>query len=467
MEQGIIVWSDSGVCLMHNDRVYDVLELRPSDLTVGTKREDFLGAAVNRGEITKSQMHDAQQRFSAQRPFHFDRQLPSGRVVTTNIRPVRGGGSVVTLTDVTIARRNEAELTKAKAAAEEAHLTAQVALVEQQVQQGTARILAELDEWLQTCKSLDELFLIVRTFMEKTLPGSEGELYIYSNSRDVLDGACGWGHEKLHDHIVPDSCWSLRRGRAYTYSTETVSFHCEHVNAQHHDPAPDDFICVPIIAHGDTVGLLHVRLKDKCYLDTNVLDAHAFTLKCGEHVSLAVANVKLRDELRDQSTRDPLTGLYNRRYFLETMRAQIALCERKNSQFSLIAFDADKFKSFNDNHGHDAGDMVLRAIGTKLTEIFDKGEIPCRYGGEEFAVIVPDTDKAAATVAAERLRTAIESVTIRYGGKALPPVTVSSGVATFPGCGMVPQDLIRQADDALYQAKADGRNCVRVAPDLE
>ncbi|MGB0799639.1 MAG: diguanylate cyclase, partial [Planktomarina sp.] len=432
----------------------------------GTTRKEFLAAAVLRGEITDQQALDAQERFNRHRPFSFDRKMPSGRVVTTNIRPVRDGGSVVTFTDVTKARQGEAELAQAKTKAEEAQIMAQNALVEQEAQQRTSRVLAELDEWLQTCKSLDELFLIVRTFMERVLPKSEGELYIYSNSRDVLDGACAWGHDMLHDHIAPDSCWALRRGRAYTFKTTVVSFSCGHLDDQDHALPPNDFICVPIVAHGDTVGLLHIRFNEKSYADAQIRDPHGFAVQCGEHVSLAIANVKLRDELRDQSTRDPLTGLYNRRYFLEAMRAQISLCERKREQFSLIAFDADKFKSFNDNHGHDAGDMVLRAIGSKLTEIFDDGEIPCRVGGEEFAVIVPHADKQKAIQAAEKMRLAIEAVTIRYGGQPLPTVTISSGIATYPGCGKLPQDLIKQSDEALYQAKADGRNCVRCAEDM-
>lgn len=279
----------------------------------------------------------------------------------------------------------------------------------------------------------------------------------------MLDGACAWGHDHLHDHIKPDACWALRRGRSYRHAPDKISFTCDHVKDQDHVPPSENYICVPIIAHGDTVGLLHIRF-DKADLSKNDIDdPHHFAAQCGEHVSLAIANVKLRDELRDQSTRDPLTGLYNRRYFLDAMRSALSQAGRKNHSAALIAFDADKFKTFNDKYGHDAGDMVLRAIGGTLTEIFSDGAVPCRFGGEEFAVLLPETDIDAARDAAERMRSAIEAVELRYGGSTLPTVTVSCGVATYPECGTMPQDLIKHSDEALYQAKADGRNCVRLA----
>ncbi|MGR3500724.1 diguanylate cyclase [Pseudaestuariivita sp.] len=465
MEQGVLVWSREGICEMFNARVFDVLELRESDLQIGTQRRAFLAAAVARGEITSDRAEIAEARFAEGRPFAFDRKLPSGRTVATNIRPVRGGGSVVTFTDISKAKRAEAELALAKRQADRAHEQARVALEAQQSRQREARILSELDEWLQTCKSLDELFEIVRTFMDRTLCGSTGELYIYSNSRDVLDGVVSWGGAALHDHIAPDSCWSLRRGRAYDHNPDTISFVCDHVGDHHHDTHPKRYLCLPIIAHGDTVGLMHVGLDG--LTDARLVgDPKGFATQVNEHVSLAIANVKLRDELRDQSTRDPLTGLYNRRYFLDAMRNALSHAGRKGHESALIAFDADKFKSFNDNHGHDAGDMVLRAIGQALTELFEGEDVPCRFGGEEFAVLLPHADASTAAEAAEKLRTTIEAVELRYGGGVLPTVTVSSGVAVYPASGNHPQDLIKAADEALYQAKADGRNRVCLARGL-
>jgi diguanylate cyclase (GGDEF)-like protein len=460
MEQGVLVWSAEGRCVLHNSRIYQVLEITTEDLQVGTSREEFRSRSVGRAEMSADEVAAADRLVRARQPYSFDRVLPSGRVVLTHGRPTRGGGTVVTFTDVTAERKAARELAAAKRTAEEAEARAMEVLTQERARQGEEKMLAQLDEWLQSCKSLDELYMIVKTFMGRLLPGSKGELYIYSNSRDVLDGMCNWNTRDLHQSITADSCWSLRRGRAYEYHKDGLCFHCDHVTAHHHEVEVAEYICVPIVAHGDTVGLLHIRFDHQSLTAARIANAGAFAVRCGEHISLAIANAKLRDELRDQSIRDPLTGLYNRRYFLDAMRREVSISERRSSCFGLISFDADRFKTFNDNHGHDAGDMVLRAIGAKLTEIMTAGEICCRFGGEEFAVLVPAANLEETAALAERLREAIFLMQVRYMDGFLSRVSISVGVAAYPGSGQQPHDLLRRADEALYRAKESGRNRV-------
>ncbi len=462
MEQGILVWSKDALCLLHNERIFNVLELSREQIFLGCRRSDFLAAAAARREVSQPKVDEVQDLFEKGAPFAFDRAMPSGRTVATNARPLRGGGFVVTFTDVTDERRSAKELKQAKHQAETAELKALKTLAKEQVWRNEAKLLADLDEWLQSCKSLVELYDIVSVFMERLLPDTIGELYVYSNSRDVLDGACHWGKAQLHDHIAPDSCWALRRGRRYRFDADEVSFTCNHVKDQSAQKDVTDTLCVPIVAHGDTVGLLHIKFDPETPKSA-IENSFTFAMQCAEHISLAIANVKLRDELHDQSTRDPLTGLYNRRYFLEAMRSELSMATRKEGSLGILSFDADKFKSFNDNHGHDAGDMVLRAIGEKLRELFNSGEIPCRFGGEEFTVLIPGADLDATEKAAEALRLAVEEIKIRYGSGLLPRVTISVGVSAFPDNGTMPQDLLNAADEALYEAKDAGRNCVRTA----
>ncbi|MGI9512118.1 MAG: diguanylate cyclase [Anderseniella sp.] len=464
MEQGILVWSAGGVCELHNIRVFEVLEIEESMLSAGTRRDDFLAAAVARGEISQATADQTKARFNSSRPFSFDRLMPSGRVVATNARPARGGSFVVTFTDVTDARKAADDLDRARKAAEDAEARARAALVTTRARQQESRLLSELDEWLQSCKSLDELYLVVRKFMANALPGSTGELYIYSNSRDVLDGTCQWSSPDLHDHIAPDSCWALRRGRAYIHDPDRLSFTCQHVAELDGPEADVPYICVPIIAHGDTVGLMHVRLATDAGASEDLdvaASARTFAVQCGERISLAIANVKLRDELYDQSTRDPLTGLYNRRFFLDAMRRLIAQSDRTDLPFGAVYLDVDRFKNFNDTHGHDAGDVVLSRVGEALRDACVGGEMACRFGGEEFALLVPGADLATTERVAEQIRVCVADTDIRYGNTVLPHITISAGVAAFPGSGRNPRDIVKAADSALYVAKDAGRNCVR------
>ena len=466
MEQGVLVWDQNATCVMYTDRVFDVLEMRPQDLDIGMSRSEFLAGAISRNELGEGAVKKTQENFSRKSPFQFDRHLRSGRIVSTAARPMETGGFVVTFTDVTLQRQESADLDDAKREAERAQQTMRDTLEKEKSRQREATMLAELGDWLQTCKSLDELFIVMKEYMRNMMPDSRGELYVYSNSRDVLDGAVKWGDADIHDHIKADACWALRRGRNYSLKPDKISFECPHVQEQAAD-CTGDYICVPIVAHGDTVGLLHIQFGACESALPSVRDPHDFAAQCGELISLAIANVKLRDELHDQSTRDPLTGLYNRRHFLDAMRNELKLQHRKEGGFGIISFDADKFKSFNDNHGHDAGDMVLRSISEAMNALYTKDEVLCRYGGEEFIILLPSATRDETIASAEKLRSLVQDTSIPYAGRTLPRVTISCGVATYPEDGPQLQDLLRHADDALYLAKGNGRNCVVDTCDLK
>ncbi|WP_254430620.1 MULTISPECIES: sensor domain-containing diguanylate cyclase [unclassified Ruegeria] len=323
------------------------------------------------------------------------------------------------------------------------------------------QFLGELNEWLQSSRSLDELFDMVGRFMTHILPQAEGSVYVYSNSRDVLDGCASWNGGTHKAHIHPEGCWGLRRGRTYQYGASEIDFVCEH--AEPHDERP--YFCFPILAHGETVGLLHLRAIEG--QKEGFRDSRKLAQLCAEQISMAIANVRMRDQLHDQSVRDPLTGLFNRRHMTETLRKSISRSQQTGAYLSLIAVDVDHFKKFNDTHGHDAGDMVLRAVGAALEQGCERDEVACRIGGEEFMLILPDNSPEDAVSRAEQLRQAVEAVTVRYGEKALPRITISVGVSHYPAHGTMPQDLMRAADDALYQAKDKGRNQVQVAGSKE
>ncbi|KAJ54319.1 diguanylate cyclase [Actibacterium mucosum KCTC 23349] len=349
--------------------------------------------------------------------------------------------------------RRQLQLLEKRSTAERDGLKSQMRLARE------VRLLGELNEWLQSSRSLDELFDMVARFMTHMLPDCSGSVYVYSNSRDVLDGAVSWNGGSHKDHIHPEECWGLRRGRTYTYGNSEVDFACEHTD-------PDDkrpYFCFPILAHGETVGLMHLRAKEMVPIE-GFKPNQRLAQMCAEQISLAIANVQMRDQLHERSVRDPLTGLFNRRHMTDHMRKLVNRIRTHETTFSLVYLDVDHFKKFNDNHGHDAGDLVLRAVGDLLQRSCQDGdEIACRMGGEEFMLILPEVQQADVLKRTEKLRRDVENITVRYGEKNLPRITISAGIAHAPEHGTDTQELLRVADAALYDAKARGRNQVVVA----
>jgi diguanylate cyclase (GGDEF)-like protein len=326
-----------------------------------------------------------------------------------------------------------------------------------------ARCLSELNSWLQSCKSLDELYEMVDEFLSKMAPRCTGTLYVYANSRDVLEVARVWNGAQAGPPIHPDDCWGLRRGRTFTYGEGEIDFRCAHVGA---GDGPH-YCCIPVLAHGETIGLLHLALTGKAGADSasareDMAEQRRLGLLCAEQISLAIANVRLRDQLRDQSVRDPLTGIFNRRYLMEACRRELARAKRTGQSVSVLCIDVDHFKKFNDNHGHDAGDTVLRTVSALLKSTFRDDDVPCRLGGEEFVVLLPGATTEVAAVKAEELRSNVEALTVRYLDSNLPRITISVGVAAFPSAGDSPQGVLKAADEALYRAKEAGRNRVEL-----
>jgi len=326
----------------------------------------------------------------------------------------------------------------------------------EKLRQAERRVLSKTTEWLYAARSLDDLYDVVECCAPKLMPMSSGALYIYSNSRDVLDLAIAWGDSPPPAYIEPDDCWSLRRGRAYHYGTEDIEFPCGH----YHEEVSSSF-CLPLLAHGETIGMLW------CHTDEEQAEeelSHArywdVALMLAEQVSLTIANVRLRQELQDRSIKDPLTGLWNRRYFLDCLRREKGRADSNELGFSLISIDIDHFKKFNDHHGHDAGDLVLRRVTAEMVTEAGAAGMVCRVGGEELAVICPDLDEAAAMAMATKLHNAVKRIEIVYQGEILPGVTFSAGVSTYPSDHSSIDDLMRNADNALYQAKRAGRDCV-------
>jgi diguanylate cyclase (GGDEF)-like protein len=225
---------------------------------------------------------------------------------------------------------------------------------------------------------------------------------------------------------------------------------------------------VPLAAQGETLGVLYVEDGDEGP-ETSVdglrlrrINLERVATAAGERISLALANLKLREILRNQSIRDPLTGLFNRRYMEESLARELHRGARKKRNVALVMVDLDHFKVFNDTFGHQAGDLLLRELSSVLKSRVRAGDMACRYGGEEFALILAETDSDGARTCTENIRAEIKNLHLHIRGQALGAVTISAGIAVFPGHGENAEELMRAADLALYRAKNEGRDRVLV-----
>jgi diguanylate cyclase (GGDEF)-like protein len=220
---------------------------------------------------------------------------------------------------------------------------------------------------------------------------------------------------------------------------------------------------VPLLAQGEALGVLHLRKTAGPGERPGFNDA--LTAAAGEQIALGLANVKLRETLRNQSVRDPLTDLFNRRYMEETLEREIRRAERSGRPLSVVILDLDHFKQFNDTFGHDAGDLLLREVGAFLKEHIRSGDIACRFGGEEFVLILPESEVESTRARAEQLREELKRLSPQHRGQTLRRVSMSLGVAAWEE-SLTAEALLRAADQALYRAKKEGRDRTVVAAPL-
>lgn len=308
-------------------------------------------------------------------------------------------------------------------------------------------LLGGMAHRMHAARTDDELAQIIRVFVPRVLPELPGILYAHNNSRNLLVPTAAWGGLDVpQDGFAPDQCWALRRGQSHCVTEPGGDIVCGHASAQ------EIYHCEPLLAGGEVIGVL--------YLQGRVGAESRFPLTVlTENISSALVNHRLQRSLREQTIRDPLTGLFNRRYMEEALTLEIARASRSGSPLSLVMCDVDHFKRFNDEFGHDAGDIVLQAVAAEMRSRFRDGDVVCRYGGEEFTVIAPGTSADALMNRVEEVRQAISELTITRNGRTLGSTSMSFGIATW--ATTMARDgstLMQAADSALYQAKRDGRN---------
>jgi len=320
-------------------------------------------------------------------------------------------------------------------------------------------VFSEMADILQACRSFDEAHAAIGEYGQKLLPGAAGHFFIFRDSRDALEHVAGWGEAPPNERMMnPESCWALRRGQVHHVGVRS-RLRCAHVHA---DAA--GAICVPVIGQGQTLGLIHVAA---CHDQWENPKQGEITLRrlrtMADRVGPALANLRLRETLRTLSIRDPLTGLFNRRYLEESLARELHRAERTDKPLAIVMIDIDHFKRFNDQFGHEAGDLVLRSFAEIIRQNIRKSDMACRMGGEELIVVLPDAGVDIALKRAEALRQAIQELNLRYHNTTLGSVTASFGIAVYPDHATTAETLLHAGDTALYRAKREGRNRVCIA----
>jgi len=348
--------------------------------------------------------------------------------------------------------------------------------VEERVTQRTAELertardvrrLAGLGNLLQSCESLDGAYELAAYCLADLFPGLDGAVYACpgrdeSGAEPLLRRAAEWGRASSPDVIAREDCWALRRGGAHVMGAGEPGPRCPHL--------PEDArraICVPMATQDHTTGLLVVSGRDDTGAPTPAVGAavsqRELVMAAGEQTALAVSHLEMRGRLEEQALRDPLTGLYNRRFVGEWMEREVERCARAGSTLGVMMLDLDRFKAINDRFGHDAGDQMIVAVAGVLRRGLRSNDVPSRYGGEEFLALLSDIDLPTLRHRADALRMAIAGVEVEHRGRILPTTTLSVGISLYPDHGTSTAELLRAADTALYVAKNSGRNQTRSA----
>ncbi|CDT80262.1 conserved hypothetical protein [Vibrio coralliirubri] len=316
-------------------------------------------------------------------------------------------------------------------------------------------LMHRLANMLAACNNMVEAQQIVSDILPRILGNVNGSVSLMRASRNQLITQLDWGETWPGSaSFAPEECWSLRKGRAHQSNDDFHSLTCGHM----HEMENNQTLCIPLTAHGNTIGIMHLYFGVGDIKIDPITEQLAFSVS--EHLGLALANLSLQEKLRSQALSDPLTGLFNRRFFEQKLEEHSMNSATSEQPLSLLMLDLDHFKRFNDNFGHDAGDFVLKEISALLKQSVSEDEIACRLGGEELAVLLPHYSMQEATEFGQTLCDAVRSMHLEHKGLSLGQLGVSIGVATYPKPASDTESLVKMADNSLYMAKDMGRSRV-------
>jgi diguanylate cyclase (GGDEF)-like protein len=321
----------------------------------------------------------------------------------------------------------------------------------------TALLTGARDE-LQLCVNVQQVYDAAANGFWRLLPGTSGGLCIINNSRQYVEVVSSWGLIAAQDFSPPEACCGLRAGQSRWREPGKSEIHCSHFIAN----PPQRYLCRPIQAHGNALGILYVECaSDEVVQSVNQrMDGLRQLLQI---TGMAIATLNLRSKLEHQSIRDALTGLFNRHFMEISLERELSRAARRNQMLAVLMLDVDHFKQFNDKHGHVAGDTVLKEVAQVFQAKIRAEDVACRYGGEEFTILLPDVTVNTACERAEMIREAVAALHVVTETQTHSNLSISIGIAFYPNDGESSDSLLKRADEALYRSKREGRNRLTVS----
>jgi diguanylate cyclase (GGDEF)-like protein/PAS domain S-box-containing protein len=454
---GIVVVDGSGKVTLANRAFQQLFEYSAQEL-VGSGLDELIC-----GPGRDQQALDLSTRVLAGEPVKaiVKRRRKHGALVDLELYgvPLKSAGKVAGAYAI---YRDLSEQVRAEAAARQHEESLKRWIQELEVRNQQMALLSQMGNLLQCCTDTAEAWSVLGQFGPKLLPEAAGGTLLELNaSHNQLSSTASWGATPEAVVFGPETCWALRKGSAHW--SEKGGVVCGHLKGS----AFPQHLCVPVVAQGEGLGILQLQFASEKPAESGQENHRAaqerMAITLAGQLALSLASLNLQAKLRQQSIRDPLTGFFNRRFMQEAFDRELVRSRRKNVGLAVLFADLDHFKQFNDSYGHEAGDRLLQQLADIFRANFRADDVICRYGGEEFVIIMPESSGQDAAWRAEELRKSVETHAFTCRGEVITGVTISIGVAAYPDHGATCEELLLRADAQLYEAKRSGRNNVRLA----
>ncbi|WP_414516924.1 diguanylate cyclase [Nostoc sp. PCC 9305] len=312
--------------------------------------------------------------------------------------------------------------------------------------------LSDMTDMLYSCESKDEVYQVVALTCSKLFPNMSGCVYIISNSKNYVQINSMWGGERSSKEIFSLSdCWALRRGKLNLLSPRNSGLICSHLI----EPVSGAHLCVPLFGQGEVVGILHIYAPEE--ISPEVQQTSEIIART---LGIALNNLSIKQRLTHENLRDGMTQLFNQSYLQSITEQRLAEAERSGQPLSMIFLDIDNFKSYNSRYGHVTANIVLQGLAKLLLKSIRSFDIACRWGGEEFVIVMPNMTLETLRKRVEQLRLDIEKMQLKDGDQILESITASFGIAVSEP-GITVKDFLNRANQAMLEAKRTGKNRVR------